>query len=229
MTFNSDVWERRQRVAWTNSEISANVFNLIFALTTIYGMIIYGVLAAFCQTVQFNIWSLIGVLVVSFAGCFVTASKVPILNFLGLTMIAGGLGALSGPFIAQYKVASVVEIAAMTVLITVVLGAVGTLYPKSLENWGMLLFIFLIALIVAQILFPILYVMAGLPLKGLRTMLDWAGVILFSGYIVYDFNRAQFIQKTVDNAMDSGIAVFLDIANLFIRLLELFGSSKDDD
>lgn len=225
MGFNSDVWERR---AMSNNSIDARTFNLIFALTTIYGMITYGVLAAFCQHVQFGIWGALGVMVVAFAGCFVAASEVPVMNLLGLTMIAGGLGAISGPFIAQYKVASVVEIAAMTVLITAILGAVGTLYPKSLENWGMLLFTFLIALIVAQIVFPLLYAMAGLPLQGLRTMLDWAGVILFSGYIVYDFNRAQFIPKTVDNAMDSGIAVFLDIANLFIRLLELFGQ-KDDD
>ena len=225
MGFSSDVWERR---AMSNDTIDARTFNLIFALTTIYGMFAYGVMAAFCQNVHFNIWGALGVFVVAMAGCFVAASEAPIMNLLGLSMIAGGLGALSGPFIAQYKVASVVEIAAMTILITAILGAVGTLYPKSLENWGTLLFTFLIALIVAQIIFPLLYALAGLPLQGLRTLLDWVGVVLFSGYIVYDFNRAQFVAKTVDNAMDCGISVFLDIANLFIRLLELFGV-KDDD
>lgn len=228
MGFSTDVWERRSSRAFENSEISANAFNLIFALTTVYGMIMYGALAAFCQNAHFNIWSTIGIIIVTFAGCFVAASEVPVMNLLGLSMISGGLGAISGPFIAQYKVASVVEIAAMTVIITLILGAIGTLYPKSLENWGMLLFSLLLALIVAQIVFPLMYALAGLPLTGLRTMLDWAGVLLFSAYIVYDFNRAQFVEKTVDNAMDCGISVFLDIANLFIRLLELFGQKNDD-
>jgi uncharacterized protein len=57
---------------------------------------------------------------------------------------------------------------------------------------------------------------------------DWFGVILFSGYIVYDFNRAQFVPKTVEHGIEIGVAIFLDAVNLFIRLLELFGMSSDD-
>jgi FtsH-binding integral membrane protein len=32
----------------------------------------------------------------------------------------------------------------------------------------------------------------------------------------------------VDNAIDSALDIYLDIANLFIRLLRIFGSKKDD-
>jgi FtsH-binding integral membrane protein len=52
-------------------------------------------------------------------------------------------------------------------------------------------------------------------------------VLLFSGYIVYDFNRAQFVTKTPGNAICVGVAIFLDVVNLFIRLLALFGQSDD--
>lgn len=66
------------------------------------------------------------------------------------------------------------------------------------------------------------------PLQGVRTALDWVGVLLFSAYTIYDFNQAKEGPRTVEAAMSSGISVFLDLANLFIRLLSLFGSKNDD-
>jgi len=49
------------------------------------------------------------------------------------------------------------------------------------------------------------------------TITDWFGVVLFSGYILYDFNRAQFVTKTFSNGAQVGVAIFLDVINLFIR------------
>lgn len=37
-----------------------------------------------------------------------------------------------------------------------------------------------------------------------------------------------FNDTTPDNAISCGIAVFLDMVNIFIRLLELFGVKTDD-
>jgi FtsH-binding integral membrane protein len=39
----------------------------------------------------------------------------------------------------------------------------------------------------------------------------------------FDWYRAQAYPKTVDNAIDSAVDLYLDIINLFIRLLEIFG------
>ncbi len=35
------------------------------------------------------------------------------------------------------------------------------------------------------------------------------------------------VERTHDNAIDCAVAVYLDFANLFIRLLSLFGARKD--
>lgn len=224
MMSSDSIWSRSRGY----DEISANVYNLIFALTTVYGLFVFGFLANMFLTVELGTWTFLGLFAVSIVGCFITASESSAMNLVGLSMIAGGLGGICGPFINQYKVGSVIDIAGMTIVVTLILGAIGTIYPRSLENWGMLLFSFLVALLLAQIFLPIAYSLLGLPQNQLHTFLDWAGVILFSGYIIFDFNRAQHLPKTVDNAMDCGVAVFLDITNLFIRLLSLFGVKNDD-
>jgi FtsH-binding integral membrane protein len=223
----NNVWSRTRGYSMYD-EITANAYNLIFALTTAFGTAVYGFSAAQTLHATINWWISLGLFVVALIGCFVAVIDFPPLKIIGLTMISGGLGLISGPYIGHFKLASVVEIAAATVMLTLILGAIGTLIPKSLSNWGTTLLTLLVALILMQILLPLAYSLMGLPMAGLRNALDWLGVILFSAYIVYDFNRAQELQKTVSNAMDCGVSVFLDIANLFIRLLSIFGQSSDD-
>ena len=54
---------------------------------------------------------------------------------------------------------------------------------------------------------------------------DWLVALLFCGYIGYDWAKAQEKRKTLDNAVDSAVDLYLDIINLFVRLL----GSKDND
>ena len=51
---------------------------------------------------------------------------------------------------------------------------------------------------------------------------DWFFVVLFSGYIGYDWARAQSIPKTVDNAVDAAASLYIDIVILFMRLVRIF-------
>ena len=225
----SKVWDQRRSYRGTTyDDITEGLFNLIFSLTTSFGMVVYGVFAALFIHSKMNIWETLGIFCVSLVGCYVSTHEFPPIKLFGLTMIAGGLGAICGPFIGLYKLGSVAEIAGATVFITVVLGAIGWLWPTSLKSWGLSLFILLIVLILMQIFIPLIYVALGLPLVGVLRLLDWVGIILFSAYLIYDFNRAQELPKTVDNAMDCGVSVFLDVANIFIRLLALFGVKVDD-
>ena len=58
-------------------------------------------------------------------------------------------------------------------------------------------------------------------------MSDWIAAGLFSLYIGYDVYRSQQFAKTVDNAVDCALDIYLDIANLFIRLLSIMGKKRD--
>ena len=55
----------------------------------------------------------------------------------------------------------------------------------------------------------------------------WIAAGLFSLYLGYDIYRSQQYPKTIKNAVASALDIYLDLANLFIRLLEIMGK-KDD-
>jgi len=59
--------------------------------------------------------------------------------------------------------------------------------------------------------------------------LAFVGVVVFSAYLLIDFSRLADLQKAGRNdwstAMDLAIAIYLDLINLFLQLLELLGES----
>lgn len=164
---------------------------------------------------------------VSIFGIFLAlGSDVPILSLLGYAMVAGPFGVILGPVVALYTKASLVKVLGTTFLLSVGLGGIGVIYPKSLGHWSGYLLGALWLLILAQ--FATLFLGAfGLPVEGATTLFDWIGIILFGGYTIYDMNRAMQVERTVDNSIDIALAVYLDFINLFVRLLELMGKKAD--
>jgi FtsH-binding integral membrane protein len=56
---------------------------------------------------------------------------------------------------------------------------------------------------------------------------NWIFVIIFSLYIGFDWYRAQQFPKTLDNAIDCVLDLYLDIINLFLRILEIISRRND--
>ena len=75
----------------------------------------------------------------------------------------------------------------------------------------------------------ILVLLAGLVAEVVATLLlgyrgaafDWFFVLIFSGYIGYDIAKSQAYPKTVDNAVDCALDIYIGSINLFIRLLSI--------
>ena len=60
----------------------------------------------------------------------------------------------------------------------------------------------------------------------LNIMIGWFGVMLFSGYILYD--TSQILHRLgPDDAIHASLMLYLDIINIFILLLDLIRSSSD--
>ena len=57
-------------------------------------------------------------------------------------------------------------------------------------------------------------------------VLSWVGVVIFSLYIGYDWARANTCAPTLDNAVDLAANLYLDIINLFLRILSLLGKRR---
>ena len=67
-----------------------------------------------------------------------------------------------------------------------------------------------------------LFVMLLCFLFRIQTMATtWVCVVLFSLYIAYDWARAQQYPKTVDNAIDCAMDIYMDIINLFLDLVRI--------
>ena len=64
-------------------------------------------------------------------------------------------------------------------------------------------------------------------LPGVNLAITILSAGLFSLYIGYDVYRSQQFPHTVDNAIDCAVDLYLDIINLFLNLLRIFGKSSD--
>ena len=91
------------------------------------------------------------------------------------------------------------------------------LMPSVFETIGRYLFMGLIAVLVGSII--------GIFFGGLNSF-AWFGALIFSLYIGYDFYRAQQYTPTLDNAVDCALDIYLDIINLFLRILRILGGKR---
>lgn len=88
------------------------------------------------------------------------------------------------------------------------------LFPKYFEKFFGALFIAILAVIIVAAIEIML-------LNKHHHIIDLLAVLVFCGYIGIDWGRANRIPKTLPNAVDSAAAVYMDIINLFPRLLRI--------
>ena len=73
----------------------------------------------------------------------------------------------------------------------------------------------LLALIVVQVVMGLMGVS--------QTGIDLLVIVVFCGFIGYDFYRAMQDEPTLVNAVYNASNLFLDIINVFVRVLSIFG------
>nr|ALV85567.1 apoptosis-promoting Bax1 inhibitor [uncultured bacterium pA1] len=224
-SLSASVWERTS----ASHAMSKNLFAFLVSFWTAAGIASSAVAATFTTGWHPTIWPLLGLSIIPFVGILIALkSDNPVVSLFGYMLVTIPFGLIVGPVVAMYTAASVAKVFMITTAMVVVLGIVGAVYPKSLESWGIWLFGALLILIFGQ--FGVMIAGAfGVNVGGAMTLLDWVGVVLFSGYVIYDLNRAMRVERTHDNAIDCAVAVYLDFANLFIRLLSLMGDRKSSD
>ena len=221
MSFGESVWERtRGRDALGERAYLGAVSGF-----TVYGLVLASVIGYMTMDWKPGILGFLFIgLAIPIAGVFIALSSDhwPI-SLFGYTLIVVGLGAIIGPSVALYDTSVVMTAFAATAGVSIAMSVVGIVYPRLLLGWGGYFFAALFALLLVRVgqLF-----MAGFgvsPTVWDWPFIDYAAALLFSLYIIYDWNRAMDLPKTIDNAVDAAVAIFLDIANLFINLLRIFG------
>jgi len=107
----------------------------------------------------------------------------------------------------------------VTAIVTAIMMFAGSLWPAFFRRIIGALTIALFAVIIVQLV-------EIFVLKQQHGIIDWVVVVIFCGYIGYDWGRANAIPKTVDNAIDSAAALYMDIINLFVRILRIMGRRR---
>ena len=144
---------------------------------------------------------------------------------LSITLLFGLgllLGMALGPMLndyAQADPAAVWQAAGATGLFVAGLGAAGYATRRDLSSWYRVLFWALLGLIV----FGLVEIFVSIPNENL--IWSVAGLVIFGGYTVLDFNRLR--RSGQEDAVPIAASIFLDVLNIFLFFLQLFGGNND--
>jgi len=137
-----------------------------------------------------------------------------------------GLGLLIGlavaPVLAYYaksNPSALWQAAGTTGAFVAALGAFGYATRRDLSSWARTLFWALLALIV----FGIVSIFVSIPHGNLIYCV--LGLVIFGGFTIFDFNRLR--RANMASAVPIAAGIFLDIFNVFLLLLSLFGGGRN--
>jgi FtsH-binding integral membrane protein len=131
------------------------------------------------------------------------------------------LGLAVGPVINDYAdadPAALWQAAGATAAFVAILGAVGYATRRDLSSWARTLFWALIALVV----FGTVAIFVSMHANLIYAI---AGLVIFGGFTIFDFNRLR--RTGIESAAPIAASIFLDIFNVFLFTLQLFGGNRD--
>ena len=208
--------------------LSARAYNAILIGTVLWGLLLSTALVTLFGSAFSAMNPLVLIIiyfVVAIGGILISAgSKNPGISFLGFNMVAAAFSMIISTAVTQYleQDASVVLNAFLyTMLISVGMLGASLVFPQFFAKIGGMLLGVLTGLVLCELI---------LLIFGVRqNATDWVAAGLFSLYIGYDTYRSQQFTKTADNAVDCAVDIYMDIANLFIRLLRILAKAKSND
>lgn len=222
--------EQRSLVSEGDHVLSPSVYNLVMGGTVVYGLLLSGLIAfllgdSMLQLVMSSrgaYWGLmIGYLACAFGGCYLAShTDRPLLAFLGYNLLVLPFGLMLSVYIPAVPVFIVAKAMALTGFITLFMMGLGSAFPRLFMGLGRTLFVSLLVTLVVEIVSVFIFGYSGM-------VFDYIFVAVFSLYIGYDFARSQAYQRTLGNAIFSAVDIYLDIINLFIRLLAILNRSNN--
>lgn len=123
-----------------------------------------------------------------------------------------------------FAINSILWVILATAIIVGICGFIGKKIKFNLDGFGTFLVIFLFGLVVLSII----NIFVANHVINMAVCL--VGLLIFAGYIVYDINRIVRLSKfKLDEkyAIFGAFELYLDIINIIIYLLRLFGRDRD--
>jgi Inhibitor of apoptosis-promoting Bax1 len=146
-------------------------------------------------------------------------SSRPLVSFLGYNMVVLPLGLLIDLMLRLQHPGTAKWAMAVTGTITLAMMTVASTFPAFFRTLRVPLLVALVSIIALE---GGEYLFFG----TVHRFLDLLAILVFCGYIGLDWVRANNIPRTVDNAIDSAAAIYIDIINLFILILRIMGRKR---
>ncbi|MCM1084259.1 MAG: Bax inhibitor-1 family protein [Clostridium sp.] len=212
-------------------EISERTYNLVIGGVLLYGFLVNCFMVAFLSDAAFNfvynntLMFYISYFVMCIAGgLMVHRSSNPVISFIGYNFYVIPLGLIISASLQLLSYVGATDIVVtafgITAIVTIAMMVASTLFPSFFLSMGRTLFVTLAITVILELILAL----AGASLG----IIDYVVVLIFCGYIGYDWARANTMVRTLDNAIDSAAELYVDIVVLFMRLLRILARSSND-
>lgn len=178
-----------------------------------------------------TMWLIFGLEIVSLIALHFLKDK-PIVNVLLLFTFTFLTGVALVPLLySVLQLQAGPSIVAQALLGTTIVFGIMSLYAiktkSDLANWGKILFIALIGIILASVINWIAGRFFGFAQAGfVSVIISGIAVIVFSLYIAHDTQN--IIRGRYDSPIMAAIALYLDVYNIFVSLLNILGYANKE-
>ena len=205
---------------YNDGELSRRAYNLAIGAILLYGFAVNYFMCKYLTSVflGLNEWVvIIGYFVLAFIGIYISAkSDNAFISFIGYNLVVVPVGVLLSILLENYENGAIINAILVTGSVTLIMMVLSCIFPAFFLSLGRTLFVALLCVIIAEVIF----IFIGIVTPGVWDMVV-AGI--FALYIGYDWAKAQQEWRSLDTAVDTCVGLYLDIINLFIRIL---GSSS---
>lgn len=209
-----------------SSRLSRRTYNLLMGGLVVLGFAVIGACSflvtapSFLLAIYENYFAvMIGSLIASIAGVVVLNMGMKREGFgmalAGYALVVCSMGFTTGLILPYYSLPSIADAFVGTALIAALFTLLGASYPQIFARIHGVACVALLALVVVGVVGSLMGVAMG--------WLDYAVILVFCGFIGYDTYRAQQCEPTVKMAIFNAVEIWLDLVNVFIRLLSIFG------
>ncbi len=202
-------------------ELSESTYNLLIGGLLLYGFIanaiictLFGDLFYYASGATYGLF-LIVYLVCVLLSVTLSSSHSALVNFIGYNLLVLPIGVLLSIAVAPMSMMTVRSALIGTGVFVIVMIAASYARPDFFLSMGSTLAFSLIATLVAEVILLLLGIGTG--------WIDYLVIAIFSMYLGFDWAIANQCPTTARNAILSATQIYLDIVNIFIRLLAILG------
>lgn len=211
--------------AYTQGTLSPVAYNVAIGLHLLLGLLVTFALAFRMPYVFPQMYSVhpiafsIGFLVVGVLGGHIAAKGNYLLSLIGYGLNILAFGTLLSFVVLLYPMQYIFLAAVLTTVVVLTMTVAGVIFPNAFLSMGKTIFIALIGLVLAEFVTMLL----GIFYPNIFAII---GIFIFSLYVGYDWARGQQYPSTASYACFTALQLYMDIINIFIRILRLMASRR---